>query len=63
VGMAQGHYPLGGEDRLDVLTPSRHLPHLVGARPGTGPLRARAAVDALASQTLEQARALIRGAR
>jgi hypothetical protein len=63
VGMAQGYYPLLQQERLDVLSKSQDLPHLIGARPQTGPERSRAAIDVLSGQTLKSARDLIAGAR
>lgn len=63
VGMAQGYYPLRQEERLDVLSKSHDLPHLIGARPSTGPERSRAAIDVLSGQTIKNARTLIAGAR
>lgn len=62
VGMAQGHFPLETADE-EVLTVSRDLPHLVGKRPQDGPVRERAAIDALRGLPLRHVRQMLVEAR
>lgn len=62
VGMAQGKFTLETGDRLEILRPSRALPHLIRSQKGTkGAPPPPAAIETLDGKTLSEVRALLRG--
>jgi hypothetical protein len=62
VGMGQGKFTVEQSDRIEILRPSRDLPHLVRSRkagPGGEPVPT--AMEVLSGKSLSEARELLRG--
>lgn len=62
IGMAQGKFTVEKGERLDVLRPSRDLPHLVRSRQGgAGGAVLKTAMETLSGKSIDEARSLLRG--
>lgn len=62
VGMAQGKFSVENGDRLEVLRPSRELPHLIRSqKSGPGGAPPATAIETLDGKSLSDARSLLKG--